>query len=130
VSTPIPLGAASAASSPVLLAISLIFGAGQLVVGAGLVARGLRSGRWRRLGVYVATLLGAWFCCSGAVELFVATLVTTSQVWGAPTPALLAWLRQSADTALLAATFALAVPLVLYPLWRRLRPAHLRVSRQ
>jgi hypothetical protein len=117
-----PLARIAIAAPPAALAISLLFGVGQLVVGALLVGRGLRGGRWRRLSVYVATILGVWLACSGIVELYVSGLALASLSWGVPSPRDLAQWRQRADDVLLGATGALALLLLLYPAWRRLRP--------
>lgn len=124
------IGLATRASSIAPLIVSLLFGVGQCVVGAGWVARGLRAGRWRRLGLYAAAILGAWFVCSGVAELIVSGLALASAWWGVPTLAALARVRSAADGALLVASVALALALLLYPLWPRLRPAQPRVDRR
>jgi hypothetical protein len=85
--------------------------------------RGMRAGRWWRLGWFAATILGAWLMCSGVAELVVSGLAVASSWRGAPTPAALAHARSTVDSALLVASGALALALVLYPLWLRLRPA-------
>jgi hypothetical protein len=112
-----PAAHAAAGPSPVMLAISLIFGVGQIAVGAGLVIRGLRGGRWRRLGIYATMVLGAWFMCSGAVELFVSALTATSDAWGQPTSGILARLRADGDVGLVWASLALVALACLYPVW-------------
>ncbi len=124
------IGLATRAGSIAPLIISLLFGVGQCAVGAILVARGLRAGRWRRLGLYAAAILGAWFVCSGVAELIVSGLALASAWWSVPTLAALARARSVADGALLVASGALALALPLYPLWLRLRPAQPRADRQ
>lgn len=114
-----PLAHIALAAPPAALAVSLLFGVGQLVVGALLVGRGLRGGRWQRLSVYVATVLGVWLACSGLVELYVSGLALASLGWGMPSPRDLAHWRQRADDVLLGATGVLALLLLLYPVWRR-----------
>lgn len=116
-----PLARIAVAAPPAALAISLLFGVGQLAVGALLVGRGLRDGRWRRLRGYVVMLLGVWLACSGLVELYVSALALASLGWGLPTPRDLDRWRQRADAILLGATGLLALLLLLYPAWWRLR---------
>ena len=115
--THVPAVHAAAGPSPVMLAISLLFGMGQIAGGGGLVLRGLRGGRWRRLGIYATMVLGAWFVCSGAVELFVSTLTVTAGTWGLPASGTLARLRGGADGGLVWASLALVVLACLYPVW-------------
>ena len=50
---------------------SLVFGVGQLVVGAFLLVHGIQAERWRRLGTFITMLVGAWFITSGSAELLV-----------------------------------------------------------
>jgi hypothetical protein len=122
------IGLAMRAASLASLIVSLLFGVGQCAVGTVLVARGLRAGRWRRLALYAAAILGAWFVCSGVSELIVSGLALVSAWWGVPSPTALAHARSVADGALLVASGALALALLLYPLWLRLRPAPPRVD--
>lgn len=110
--------------APAMLAISLLFGAGQVAVGVALLVRGARRGRWRRLGIYVTMVLGAWFVCSGAVELIVSSLAASSEAWGQPAPAALARFRGGADVGLIWASVALVVLACLYPIWRWRLPRH------
>jgi hypothetical protein len=114
----------STALTPLL--ISLAFGAGQCVVGVALVLRAATGGRWRRPGVYVASVLGAWAICSGLAELVVSGLALCAKVSDMPPAATLAGVRRTADTALLIATGVLVLPLLLYPIglrWRSSRTA-------
>jgi hypothetical protein len=87
---------------------SLIFAVGQLVVGGLLVAFGVGERRWRRAGVFVAMLAGAWFVWSGATELFVSGMEVAQLAVHAPSPAAFALWRGRADTLLLLVTIALA----------------------
>src|SRR5579862_6715883 len=66
------------------LMLSLLFGAGQVVVGVLLVGYGLRAGRWRRLSLYVALLFGVWCVTSGLAELLVSGMETARHVVGRP----------------------------------------------
>jgi hypothetical protein len=108
-------------SSVVLLAVSLLFGVGQCIVGAALVLRGVRGGRLRRLGLYAAGVLGAWLVCSGVAELIVSGLTLVVGRWGELTPGALSQVRHAIDVALVVASGVLAATLLLYPLMRRLR---------
>lgn len=91
--------------SPINLALSLLFGVGQIVVGALFVAHG-RS-RWRRAGVFLLMLVGAWFVCSGVIELFVSGMESVQRLSGVPDHAAFSLWRGRADTALAVATVAL-----------------------
>lgn len=82
----------------------------------------LRRG-WREARPFVLLLIAAWFVCSGLAELAVSGGETIRLVWGAPSAAALAALKARADAALLAATIALLVCLLAYPLIRRRIPA-------
>ena len=88
--------------SPVNLALSLLFGAGQIVVGALFVANA--RNRWRRAGVFLLALVGTWFICSGVIELFVSGMETVQRLSGAPDHATFSLWRGRADTALAVAT--------------------------
>jgi hypothetical protein len=69
----------------------------------------VRERRWRRTGVFVAMLAGAWFVCSGAIELFVSGMEVAQRLVHVPSPAAFALWRGRADTLLLIATIALAL---------------------
>ena len=107
---------ASTVSGPSLL-ISLVFGVGQCVVGAALVARAARHGRWRHIGIFATGILGAWAICSGLAELVVSGYALSVASGGSAAQHALDALRHTADTSLLIASVALVVPLCLYPLW-------------
>lgn len=90
------------------LALSLVFGAGQVVVGIALVVHGVRQGRWRGGGtLYLATLCGLWLVASGLAELLVSGMVSAHTLIGMPgAPTVRLW-RARADTWLLLVTIAL-----------------------
>lgn len=89
-------------SSSVSLALSLLFGVGQIVVGSLLVAHGRK--RWHRAGVFLLMLAGAWFVCSGAIELFVSGMESLQRISGVPDHATFSLWRGRADTVLVVAT--------------------------
>jgi uncharacterized membrane protein len=91
-----------ATTSSLNLALSLLFGVGQIVVGGVLVAQGRR--RWRRGSVFLVMLVGVWFVCSGAIELFVSWMESLQRVTGAPGSQTFALWRAHADSALVVAT--------------------------
>ena len=95
-------GGAMQPVSPVNLALSLLFGVGQIVVGALFVAHG--RNRWRRAGVFLVMLVGAWFVCSGVIELFVSGMESLQRLSGVPDHAAFSLWRGRADTALAVAT--------------------------
>lgn len=93
--------------SAVNLLLSLLFGVGQIVVGGALVLQGRR--RWRRAGVFVMMLAGAWFVCSGFIELFVSGMESLQRLSGLPDHATFSIWRGRADAVLAAATVALVL---------------------
>src|SRR5690348_10574365 len=102
-------------SLPINFVLSLVFGVGQVIVGAWLawhVARG-GLGRWRRA---LLVAVGLWFVVSGCAELFVTGMETSLRLTGAPTAATIALWRGRADTTLFVATAALVVGAVAYAL--------------
>jgi hypothetical protein len=100
---------------------SLIFAAGQLVVGGLLVWHGTQGQRWRRGGVFVAMLAGAWFVWSGAIELFVSGMEISQRLAHTPSPAAFALWRGRADTVLVVVTIALALVGAAYAVAYRMR---------
>src|SRR5690348_13537675 len=104
------------------LILSLLFGVGQIVVGAFLVVHG--RNRWRRAGVFLLVLVGTWFVCSGIIELFVSGMESLQRISGVPDPATFALWRGRADTALAVATGIIVVVGILVGVsgrltWRR-----------
>ncbi len=104
------------------LVLSLFFGVGQIVVGAFLVVHG--RNRWRRAGVFLLMLVGAWFVCSGIIELFVSGMESLQHISGVPDHAVFTLWRGRADTALAVATGVIVVVGILVAVsgrlsWRR-----------
>ena len=91
------------------LALSLIFGLGQLVVGGALVVYGATNGRWRRWRIALAALVGAWFVASGVTELIVSGMEVARRLTNTPSAATFALWRGRADIALYSVTAALAL---------------------
>ncbi len=129
VNTTIAIAASTTSASTLSLAISLVFGVGQCVVGAALLVRALRAHNWQRPAIFVSGILGAWAICSGIAELLVSGLAAFSLTSGSTAPSALAGVRHLADTALLVASALLALPLLVYPFWRRLRARRPLVER-
>lgn len=112
-------GAASLrVGSSLNLAISLLFGVGQIAVGVALALRGLRHGSWRRAMLFTVALLGLWLACSGIAELIVSGFEVMSRAWGAA-PAAIVAVRRAADGGLLVVSLALVAAFPLYLVWRR-----------
>ena len=63
---------------------SLVFGVGQLVVGAFLLVHGIQAERWRRLGTFITMLVGAWFITSGSAELLVSGMELAQRLGHGP----------------------------------------------
>lgn len=104
------------------LVLSLLFGVGQIVVGAFLVVHG--RNRWRRAGVFLLMLVGAWFVCSGIIELFVSGMESLQHISGVPDHATFTLWRGRADTALAVATGVIVAVGILVAVsgrlsWRR-----------
>ncbi len=75
-------------------------------------------------GDFVLMLVGAWFVCSGVIELFVSGMETVQRLSGVPDQATFTLWRGRADGALAVATGALLLVGVLVALsgklsWRR-----------
>jgi hypothetical protein len=88
--------------SPINLALSLLFGVGQIVVGALFIAHG--RNRWRHAGVFLLMLVGAWCICSGVIELFVSGMESLQRLSGVQDRVAFSVWRGRADTALVVAT--------------------------
>jgi hypothetical protein len=104
------------------LVLSLLFGVGQIGAGCLLVAHGRR--RWRRGGVFVLMLVGIWFVCSGATELFVSGMEACQQIGVGPDTATFILWRGRADTLLAVATGIILLSGILIAVigkvsWRR-----------
>jgi ABC-type enterobactin transport system permease subunit len=100
--------------STISLALSLLFGVGQVLVGGGFAWYGATRQRWRRPRVFVVALVGAWFFCSGLVELFVSGMESLQHLSGSPDAATFATWRSRADMVLLIWTIGLAIAGLAY----------------
>lgn len=120
-------------SIPPNLILSLVFGAGQIVVGGGLAWYGLAPARWRQWRAVLAGAAGVWFFVSGVCELIVSGMELSRQLGGGPSAAVFMRMRGLADGALFAATGALAVGLVAYLIarafWARRAPNRVESER-
>ncbi len=101
-------------SIPPNLILSLVFGAGQIVVGGGLAWYGLAPARWRQWRAILAGAVGMWFFVSGISELIVSGMELSQRLGDGPSVAVFAQTRGLADGALFTATGVLAVGLVVY----------------
>jgi hypothetical protein len=110
-----------ATSSPLGLALSLLFGAGQLILGGFVALRIARTGRWRVFGQYLLMLVALWFTFSGVCELLVSGAEAARAITTHPSAAAFATWRSQIDGALLVVSVILALALALYPLALRLR---------
>jgi len=109
-------------TSAISLAFSLLFGVGQVLVGGGFAWHGAMHRPWQRPGVFLVTLVGAWFFCSGLIELFVSGMETLQRLTGAPAAATFALWRSHADHVLLVWTIVLAILGLVYLVanWRQM----------
>ena len=101
---------------PLNLVLSLLFGLGQIVVGAWLARYALtgeRRGQWR---VALLGFVGLWFVASGVIELLVSGMESSQRLTGAPAAAVFTVWRGRADSALFVASACLALGAVCYPL--------------
>lgn len=109
---------------PINLALSLVFGVGQIVVGAWLAWYPLtpaRRGQWR---IAVLLFVGLWLIVSGSIELFVSSMEASQRLAGVPSATTFALLRGRADGVLFLASAVLVVGAFSYPLavrWRARR---------
>jgi hypothetical protein len=101
-------------SIPPNLILSLIFGAGQIVVGGGLAWYGLTPARWRQWRAVLAGAAGVWFFVSGVCELIVSSMELSRSLGDGPSAAVFTQTRGLADSALFLVTGALAVALLAY----------------
>lgn len=100
-------------SSPASLALSLIFGAGQIIVGGAVAYRLLTRSDWRQLNRFILLLIALWFVASGVTELFVSGMETSHVLHGVPSAADFAIWRGRADSALVAISAILAAIVVI-----------------
>ncbi|HEY7122444.1 MAG TPA: hypothetical protein VH540_00715 [Ktedonobacterales bacterium] len=109
------------------LLISLAFGVGQIIIGAGMVVYTASKGRWHQLRFFGLAVLGAWIACSGITELIVSGAELLAQQSRALSVAQAAQMRAAADQAFLVASIILLLVLAAFPLLARLgarKPAH------
>ncbi len=100
----------------VSLALSLLFGVGQIAAGAAVVWRLLPRRPWRSAAPSLLFALCLWFMWSGVTELAVSGMEVARAAGGGPgTEEFAAW-RGRADTALWAVTAALIFSLLARPL--------------
>ena len=100
-------------SSPASLTLSLIFGAGQVIVGGAVAYRLFTHSEWRRLKLFALLLIALWFIASGVTELFVSGMETSHDVRGIPSAAGFALWRGRADTVLIAVSIILVAVFVV-----------------
>lgn len=112
-------------SIPPNLFASLVFGVGQIVVGAGLAWFELAPRKWRDWRAILAGAAGVWFFVSGACELIVSGMEVSRVTGGGPSLATYRAARGVADDALLAVTVALVAGLAAYGALWALRLRHM-----
>ncbi len=110
-------------SVPLNLILSLVFGLGQVIVGAWLARYPLTGGRRREWRAALVGFVGLWFIVSGVTELFVSGMETSQRLTSAPAAATFALWRGRADTLLFVASAVLALGALIYPVALRWRPA-------
>lgn len=104
------------------LIISLAFGLGQCGIGALMVVRGARQGRWQAFKSVLLVVLGASLALSGVVELIVSGAEGLSALSGVPDASQFRQVRLIADDALGGGLALAGLTLALFPLWRRFVP--------
>jgi len=109
---------------PINLILSLIFGGGQVAIGAALLGYAVQRSRWRALRNVGLALAGAWLITSGVIELFVSGMETSTRLTGAPSQAFFTLWRGRADTLLFVVTALLAALALAWPLALRLFARH------
>lgn len=115
--TPFVLSAAQPPAADLIF--SVLAGVAQLVLGAVLVARGIRRPRVRQFAVYALALLGVWLIASGVAECCVSGLLLSARLSREPGQGPVAIIRPIADTTLFVITGVLLGLLALYPFRRR-----------
>lgn len=98
-----------ASAVPINLVLSLVFGFGQIAVGALVARRILAGGAWRRPSALLLLAVSCWFVASGACEIFVSGMEAARALGGVPSPATFGLWRARADDALLGVSVALLV---------------------
>ena len=108
-------------SLPINLALSLVFGLGQIVVGGWLAVYPLARQRYLQWRQGLMMFVGLWFVVSGVVELVVSGMETSQRLTGAPGAVAFALWRGRADTALFVASALLACGVLAYLVMLRWR---------
>lgn len=103
-------------SLPINLVLSLVFGFGQVVVGAWLAAYPLARKRYLRWRQGLMVFVGLWFVVSGLIELIVSGMEASQRLTGAPGAMAFELWRGRADTVLFVASALLACGALVYPL--------------
>jgi hypothetical protein len=106
------------------LILSLIFGAGQIVVG-GIIARfslvNLGQGIWTHARHFLLLVVSLWFIVSGTLELLVSGMETAQRLGAVISSRTFTLWRARADTSLVWVSVTLLASLLAYELVRRLR---------
>lgn len=107
------------------LFISLVFGIGQVVIGAAMIAYAARKARWRQITFFGLALLGAWIAASGFTELVVSGTEMLARLGQTISAATAAHVRAEADRAFLVASLVLlAAGACSLPIARRWAAQH------
>lgn len=101
-------------SIPPNLVLSLVFGVGQLAIGAWLMRYGLRPSHWRQWRSVLAGAAGIWFCVSGVGEMIVSGMEVSRRLNGSPSVATAMTWRLGVDSALYVTTGALVIAMIAY----------------
>ncbi|HEU5367155.1 MAG TPA: hypothetical protein VFU69_01775 [Ktedonobacterales bacterium] len=81
------------------LYISLVFGVGQVVVGAAMIVYTAHRQRWRQMTFFVLALLAAWLAASGLTEIVVSGTELLARLGGSLSAATAQQVRARADAA-------------------------------
>lgn len=101
-------------SLPLNLILSLVFGLGQVIVGAWLAYRPFVRRRYLQWRVGLLAFVGLWFVSSGLIELLVSGMETSERLGAGPSAATFVAWRAQADSALFIATLLLTAGLLAY----------------
>ncbi|HEX8998054.1 MAG TPA: hypothetical protein VF812_18645 [Ktedonobacterales bacterium] len=101
-------------SLPLNLILSLVFGLGQVIVGAWLAYRPLVRRRYLQWRVGLLAFVGLWFVSSGLIELLVSGMETSERLGAGPSASTFVAWRAHADSALFIATLLLTAGLLAY----------------
>lgn len=101
------------------LYISLVFGVGQVVVGAAMIVYTARRQRWRQMTFFVLALLAAWLAASGLTEIVVSGTELLARLGGGISAATAQQVRARADAAFFDASLILIALGLVYLLVAR-----------